>query len=392
MKVPFSWLKEYLPLRLTPERVAERLTAGGLEVEGILQAEGEPVLEVAVTPNRGDCLSVRGVARELSSLLGIPMRRRPAGKKFPTAGRMRELLPVEVKDRSGCPRYALRVIRGVRIGPSPDWLIRRLAQCGVRSINNLVDVTNYVMLDLGQPLHAFDLERIRQKIVVRRAGLGETLVTLDGETRSLTPDDLLIADAAGVLAAAGVMGGRESEVGPATRNIALESAFFDPSSIRRTAKRLGLATESSYRFERRVDPEGIPLGLSQAVSLIVSLAGGVPTTDGTDCNSLPRKARTVSFDPKVVGRLLGGDWSPGEAQRILRRIGLRPAGSRWQVPSHRGDLGQGADLIEEVARIGGEGGIPGGLPAFSGFSAAGSGAEARGGSAGAVAAARSGIS
>jgi phenylalanyl-tRNA synthetase beta chain len=237
------------------EEIAKRLTFSGFEVEGTETVGGDNVLEINVTPNRGDALSVRGLAREVGALFGVPWKAPYKPLSLKTTAK--PAVSVAVAKPKLCPRYALAVIDGVCIGPSPEWLSSRLAQVGIRSVNNVVDVTNFVLIELGQPLHAFDRSKLRGgKIAVRTAKPDEVLKTLDGVERKLKADDLVIADAEGAVALAGVMGGADSEVTAAATSIALESAFFLPAAVRRASRRLGLSSESSYRFERRVDPEG----------------------------------------------------------------------------------------------------------------------------------------
>lgn len=366
MKVPYSWLKEFVSVRIRPQELAERLTLIGIEVESVLSVDGEAVLDVAVSPNRGDCLSILGMAREVSALLGVALKssEKAQAPRRQTTGT--ERIRVRVEERRGCPRYTLRLFRNVQVGPSPAWMVTRLQQCGIRSINNVVDITNYILLERGQPLHAFDGDRILGGITVRLAREGERLTTLDGVERKLSSQDLLIADQKGGIALAGVMGGKESEVGEGSRVVALECAVFDPTWIRRTAKRLGIVTESSYRFERGVDPQGIVPASERAAALLVRWSGAVLSGDLVDVGRGGEKGRTVELDPERVGQFLGGQWPVRESRRTLIRLGLRPHGRRaahhWEVPSYRRDLVHGVDLIEEVARLGGYHRIPETLP------------------------------
>lgn len=367
MKVPVSWLKEWVPVKTGAEEIAKRLTFAGLEVEGIQTLEGEPVLEVNVTPNRGDCLSIRGIAREVGALFQKPLKRplqrksQPSSKKSPVS--------VSILRPKACPRYALAVIEDVKIGPSPQWLVRRLSQTGVRSVNNVVDVTNYILMELGHPLHAFDRAKIRgDRIVVRDAKDGEVLKTLDGVDRKLSRDDLVIADAEGPVALAGVMGGSFSEVGSGTTSIALECAFFEPSAVRSTSRRLGLASESSYRFERRVDPEGIPDALQRAAALMVELTGG-RVTSFLDRTPVPQTVPSLRLRSGDVSEILGGEWKESDIRSALRRLGfeVREGGKgewRVKVPSYRGDISRPVDLIEEIARVHGLDRVPETFPAL----------------------------
>ncbi len=380
MKIPLSWLKEFVPFRISVEELAHRLTLGGLEVESIQNIEEETILEIGITPNRGDCLSILGIAREVSAVIfsGGPAFDKPR-PSAPSPQKPLSSFPlkVSVSDSKGCPRYALATLSGIKVGPSPDWLARRLNLVGIRRINNIVDVTNYVLMELGQPLHAFDQKKIRGgKIVVRRAKSGEKILTLDGEEHELIPQDLIIADTDGPIAIAGVMGGKESEIDEGTTEIVLESAFFDPATVRKTARRLGIQTESSYRFERRVDPAGILTALSRAVSLIQSPKDPKEASKENsnvtfvDLNRHPWKREKVAFSPAQVGELLGGTWNPGEIRKALSRLSfdVRPrVAQRWEVliPSYRGDIHSEVDLIEEVARLSGFDHVPSSFPVLN---------------------------
>ncbi len=387
MKVPFEWLKEYVATRLTPEALAERLTMAGLEVTGIEQVDGEPVLEIEVTPNRADCLSIIGVAREAAILTGqtlkLPGETAAAGRvratgAAPAKGAVRrsrgdrDPRPViHVEDREGCIRYIGRLIDDVRVGPSPDWMQRRLIACGARPINNVVDVTNYVLLEYGQPLHAFDFDRLAQgTILVRRARSNESITTLDGVRRVLSSDMLVIADAQQAVAVAGVMGGIGSEVTPHTRTLLLESALFDPVMVRRTARKLGLASGSSYRFERGVDPMGVETASARAASLIRELAGGEELAQ-CDVGSKPLKRTGIIIDAGRASRWLGMPLSPTAIRTVLARLSCHVASSGAEsmlhvgVPSFRRDLTQDVDLYEELARTVGYDRIPASLPTVS---------------------------
>lgn len=367
MRVPLEWLKAFVPVRQRPEELAERLTMAGLEVETIERAGGDAILEVAVTPNRADCLSIAGIAREVAALTGAKLvrsvPRAPKGE-----GNIAKLARVQVKAAKRCPRYCARAIRGVKVGPSPAWVVRRLAACGVRSVNNVVDATNYVMLESGQPLHAFDLRFVRGgKIVVRTAGEATGFRTLDGLDRQLAADDLLICDSAGPVAIAGVMGGENSEVRDDTTEILLESAFFEPRGVRRTSRRMGLASESSRRFERGVDPSGTRQALDQLTALIVETAGGTPTADVIDLYPKRIVPRRLSLTEADANRILGTGLSAAEMAKLLVKLGLsvkRGAGGKLavSVPTFRPDLERPIDLVEEVARIHGYGKIPETMP------------------------------
>ena len=319
-------------------------------------------LVVDVTPNRGELLSHVGIARELApgGVDGIDLPKFPGAPRvsLPCISGRREgpcgPVHVEVEDKEGCPRYMGAVVRGVRVGPSPEWLAARLRAVGQRPINNVVDATNYVLQELGQPLHAFDLAKIRGgEIVVRRARAGEALVTLDGEERALLESDVVIADAERAVALAGVMGGQNSEVGEATTDLFLECALFDPKAVRRTARRLGLSTDASYRFERGVDPEGQPEALQRLVELILSVAGG-RVEAAVDVDPVPFERPAIALRPERVERVLGLELTPDEIARLLRPLGFdvkrRSQPVRVAVPGYRYDVRTEIDLIEEIAR------------------------------------------
>lgn len=328
----------------------------------------DTVLEVAVTPNRPDCLSVLGLAREVAALIRQPLRH-PEVLVSPDPEPASKRAKVTILDPVGCPRYAARLLMDLTVGPSPFWLRRRLQLAGLRAINNLVDVTNYVLLEFGQPLHAFDFARLQGgEIVVRRPHKGERLfVTLDGQERPLTGETLLICDAARPVALAGVMGGLESEVTGATRQVLIESAYFDPRTIRRTAKRLGLSTEASYRFERGVDPEGVIHALERATQLMCQVGGGRALSGRLDEYPNPIYHPRLSLRVSRANEVLGTGFSKAQVSKLLKRLHL-PAVDRdadtleVQVPSFRGDLEREIDLIEEVARLSGYEEIPVTLP------------------------------
>jgi phenylalanyl-tRNA synthetase beta chain len=331
-------------------------------------AAGDRVVEIALTPNRGDCASLLGIAREVRAHFGGALRVPPVEPEetgAPAAAAFR----VEIAEPQGCARYVGRLVRGVRVGPSPAWLQSRLEAAGLRAINVVVDVTNYVLLELGQPLHAFDAALLRGGVVrVRRAAAGEKLATLDGETRALEPDDLVIADGERAIALAGVMGGAETEVGEPTRDVFLESAQFDPTRVRRTARRLGLHSEASYRFERQVDREGVRRACDRAARLLAELAGGsvapgVVEAAGAPLEPLP----LVPLDPERANRVLGTALAREEIVALLARVDVpvedpRATPLRCRVPSWRNDLRRPVDLVEEIARIHGYDRIPTTMP------------------------------
>lgn len=359
MRLSLEWLKEFVDFDLTVEELNLRLTMIGLEVEGVESLDDDTVFEVNVTPNRGDCLSILGIVREVAALLNLPLKIPEFKVNVSLSGCE---IAVEILDPDLCHRYSGRVIRGVRIGESPEWMKKRLKRLGMRSINNVVDVTNYVLLEMGHPLHAFDMDRIKGKLIrVGRAGEGRSIRTIDGVERMVPSDSLLIWDSEEPIAIAGIMGGHDSEVRDNTVNIFLESAYFLPSSIRRTSKALGLRTESSYRFERGTDKESLILALDRAASLISELAGG-EVSDRVDIYPVPLKIDPINVRYERVRRITGLSIDGEEMADILRRLGMevRPENEHLVVlpPSFRNDLRSEIDIIEEIARFHGYDRIP----------------------------------
>lgn len=339
--------------------IGERLSA-------VLGTE-DTVLDIAVTPNRGDCLSIVGVAREIAALTGQHLRR-PRVTVREAQPTIADMIGVRIADSDLCGRYTVRLISNVTIAASPLWMRSRLQVVGLRPINNVVDVTNYVMMERGQPLHAFDYDRLPAKeIVVRRAARDGTFTTLDGHVRQLQPDDLMIACGTHPVALAGIMGGADSEVTTATRRILLESAWFSPAGVRRTAKRLGLRTEASYRFERTTDIAAVPSAADRAAALIARLGGGSVSQDRLDVHLPGRQPAPIALRLKRVADLLGMEISRTDVTSRLKALGLgvSPAtrGTLTVIPpSHRSDLTREIDLIEEVARLGGYENVPTTLP------------------------------
>ena len=325
------------------------------------------LLEIGLTPNRADCLSVAGIAREIAAKLGTRVRY-PDMAIAEGAAPADATISVTVEDTDLCPRYAARYISGCRIAPSPQWLVKRLNAVGMRSISNVVDVTNLVMMELGHPLHAFDCDRLEgHRIVVRRAGEGELFATLDDQQRTLIADDLVICDAARPVALAGIMGGLNSEIADTTSNILLESAWFRPAAIRRTSKRLGLHTESSHRFERGVDIGMVTRALDRAASLIAQLSGGTVARGVVDVYPAEISPPAISMRPERAGALLGIELSRQEVAEILVRLEctVRETGEgalEVVPPTYRIDLEREIDLVEEVARMKGFDAIPATMP------------------------------
>lgn len=363
MRVPVEWLKELVDFPISTGDLVLKLTMTGLEVEGAEKMLDDTVLEVNVTPNRPDCLSILGIAREVSALLNVPL-------KFPECGIERETeasaVAVEIVDEDLCHRYAGRDIKGVTIGDSPGWMKKRLEKCGMRPINNVVDITNYVLLEMGHPLHAFDMDTLKgRKIRVARSRPGGRMTTLDGSERFLPEEALLIWDGERPVAVAGVMGGADSEVKEKTKNIFLESAYFLPLSVRRTSKALGLKTESAYRFERGTDIELLEKALDRAASLMAVHAGGT-ISKKVDVYPRPFQPSRIEVRYGRVNRVLGTSIPEDEMTVIVKRLGMavkKEAGSLVVTPPpFRGDIQREIDVIEEIARFHGYDRIPVTIP------------------------------
>lgn len=363
MKLSLQWLKQYATVRLTPQQVAERLTLAGLEVTDRRVVEDDVLFECEVTPNRPDWLSHVGVARELAAVTGGTFHPPEPPPLKPASGRRPSII---LYDRKACRRYVGILLDGVTIGPSPAWLTTRLAAVGIRSINNVVDVTNFVLFEMGQPLHAFDADRLaKSRIMVRRATAGETLVTIDGTTRTLNSSILVIADADRPVAVAGIMGGKATEVGPTTRRVLLESAWFDPLVTRRASRALGLVSDASYRFERGVDLERTLEAARRAAAMILEVAGGRVIGGPVDRRTARAKPKPIPWMPSHSAAL-GTTVTAVRQRQAFERLGCRVAGSgeRWRItpPSFRADLKQPADLLEELARLVGYDRLPVTLP------------------------------
>jgi phenylalanyl-tRNA synthetase beta chain len=357
MKISLNWLADYLPGPLSESDAAEALTHGGLPVEIIEPRPDDVMIDVEVTSNRSDCLSHVGVARELAALLNREFKDLPTSPEEAPADAADAGVKSVAIDRSDlCPHYTARVIRGVKIGPSPDWMQKRLTAVGIRPVNNVVDVTNYVLMETGQPLHAFDLDKIAGAAInVRPARAGETIVSIDGHERKLTPAMLVIADAEKPVAVAGVMGGLHSEVTAGTVNLLLESARFDPLSIRSTARALAMASDSSYRYERGIDPTLPERASRRAVELIVQTAGGKVAGPLLSAGSSGYSPKSLWLRLSRLQQVLGVEFPAHQVVEALDRLHLSPVlrGERIDVtvPSYRLDLTQEIDLVEETARV-----------------------------------------
>jgi phenylalanyl-tRNA synthetase beta chain len=322
--------------------------------------DSDTLLQLEVTPNRPDLLSHRGMARELATLLKTPLLSNSFSVPIENWKAVSHASSISIQNPAACPFYSAVRISGVTIKDSPPWLKQRLESIGLRPINNIVDVTNFVLHELGQPLHAFDAAKLTGNIIVRSANDGETFFALDESTHILTPDDLLISDESGAaLALAGVMGGAESGVTETTADILLESAYFTPQGIRRTSRRTALTSDSSYRFERGVDPAGALRAADLAIKLILEIAGGTAEKLFQVAGEVPRVTQPVTLDAKKLDQLMGGSIPLADAEEILTRLGLtKLADSTWDVPSFRADLQRHIDLVEEIARVHGLANVP----------------------------------
>ena len=374
MKVSTNWLRDFVTLPPPLERIAEHLTMAGLEVKKTetisVQKEKDLIFEVEVTSNRPDWLSHVGVAREIAAVENLALKLPEIDK-----GLNRSAAPgwkIDLKENDGCPYYTGVYIEGVASATTPDFIKTRLEACGLRPVNFLVDVTNYVLFETGQPLHVFDADLLDStELRIRRAKTGEAFTALNGREFKLEMDDLVIADTRQAVAIAGVMGGKNTEINERSRNIILESAYFNPRWVRKTARRLGLSSDSSYRFERKVDPEGVDFARERAVALIRQYGKPRFVSAVLKAGDKPPAGRdTVHLSLPEIGKKLGVQVKPHEAFSILTRLGMqvkKDSEENWKIsiPSFRPDLSRPIDLIEEIARIYGYDNIPETLPAKS---------------------------
>ncbi|HET6669460.1 MAG TPA: phenylalanine--tRNA ligase subunit beta [Pyrinomonadaceae bacterium] len=355
MLISYNWLRELTGTTLSTEELRERLTMVGLAIDAVEEKDGDSVLDVEVPSNRPDCLSHIGIAREVAVIESGAVRH-PEGKPANVNGRAADFTAVEILDSDLCPRYAARLVRGVKIGPSPEWLARRLEEIGQRPINNVADITNYVLHETGQPLHAFDFAKLAgRRIVVRRAAKNEQIKTLDGVERKLDETMLVIADAERPVALAGIMGGEDSEISPQTTEVLIESAYFNPDSVRQTARKLGMDTEASRRFERGADCENVIRAQARCVELICEVAGGVATEDVIDVYPIREPELSIKFHPARVEALTSLRVPEPEMERILKGLGFAAtnataAARQFRRPSWRVDVELEEDLVEEIAR------------------------------------------
>jgi phenylalanyl-tRNA synthetase beta chain len=362
MKVSLEWLSDYITLDRSAEQIAEILSDLGLPCEGIERRGDDAVIDVEVTSNRGDCLGYIGIARELAAATGAEVKE-PDVELVESAKDVAEFAAVQIDEPDLCGRYTARIVEGVKVAASAAWLRRRLEAVGLRSVNNVVDATNYAMMETGQPPHAFDYTKIAEgKIIVRKAAAGERIVSIDGTQCDLGPDMLIIADARRPVAIAGVMGGLETEVGGTTTTILLEDACFDPVSIRTTSRQLRLPSEASFRFERYVDIERVDWASKRTAQLIAQVAGGQVLGGVADIYPAKPAKKELTLRLSRLRKLLGIEVPPGRAAKILSALGFEPKLQNGSitciVPSWRHDVYREVDLIEEVARVHGYHHVP----------------------------------
>jgi phenylalanyl-tRNA synthetase beta chain len=373
MKVLLSWLRDYVDIEHSAQEVAEILSNLGLPYEGIEQSGGpsstggyagtsDAIIDVEVTSNRGDCLGYIGIARELAAATGKELKL-PKVELAESQKTVTEFASVEIREPVLCPRYTARVIEGVKVGPTADWMRKRLEAIGLRSINNVVDATNYAMMETGQPPHAFDYAKIiNGKIIVRKAVAGEQIISIDGSKCQLADDMLIIADAKTPVAIAGVMGGSDTEVSDATTTILLEDAFFSPVSVRTTSRKLALPSEAAFRFGRIVDIENIDWSSRRTAQLITQVAGGKAAKGVVDVYPGKPKPKQATLRLERLKKLLGIEVPADEVMRILSKLDFEPKRQGEQIicslPNRRSDVYREADLIEEVARVYGYDKIP----------------------------------
>ena len=394
MRIIPSWLREFVDVAADDRQLAEDLTSAGIAVESVQEENGQIIYEMDLTTNRVDAMNHYGVAREVSAIYDVELK--PVEPKLPKQKVRRSpppnvsgpigmtnlaeelnnadtgVFPIVIEDPHGCARYTARIVRNVKIGPSPEHIVKRLELLGSRSINNAADATNYAINELGHPTHAFDLDLLEGgTIIVRRAREGEVLKTLDGVERKLTTDDLVIADAKKPVALAGVMGGFDTMITESTKNVLIESAWFEPWTVRSMAKRHGMHTDASHRFERGADYGITPLACDRVAELILASAGGELHGERIDAIGRELKREPIPLRRSEIKRNLGIDIGQAEVERILRRLGFCATSSTSgdlsvQVPTWRLDVEREIDLLEELARIYGYNYFPNTLPAFTG--------------------------
>ncbi|MDI6781588.1 MAG: phenylalanine--tRNA ligase subunit beta [bacterium] len=373
MKVSYNWLKEHVDMNISPYELSDRLTMAGLEVAGIEEKDEDCILDIELTVNRGDCLSIMGMAREVSAILS-------SNFKPPKIQHLKGEIPCEVdislQDPLLCPRYTARVIQGIRVEPSPLWMQNKLNGFGIRPINDIVDVTNFCLAEIGHPMHAFDYDLINGKnIIIRQALEGEKIVALDEREYELSQGMLVIADQTSPIALAGIIGGNATRVADNTTTILMECAYFSPSSVRKNARLLGIQTESSYRFERGVDPQGLIRAQDRAAELILSMCPEAKVSNIIDCYPMAIPNINILLRIERVNRILGTAVTPEEMRDILIRLGFEVEPIVFhaytlvvKVPSFRSDITREIDIVEEIVRIYGYERVPVSLPSLTSVS------------------------
>jgi len=374
MKFTYNWLKDFVEIKIAPQALAQKLTMTGLEVTSLEEHNGDFVFEIEVTSNRPDWLSVMGIAREVAAITREKLKNVSRIRYHVSRKNVRRAtcdvrpFSIKIEDKKDCPLYTAKIIRDIKVGSSPDWLKKRLELLGCRSVNNIVDITNYILFEYGEPLHAFDLDKLNNDtIIVRRAKNNEKIVTLDGQERMLNCETLVIADKEKAVALAGVMGGKDTEVTQATKNILLEAAIFNPIIIRRARQGLGLQSESSYRFERGIDPEIAEKASWQAVKLIQELAAGKCILAKSSGITKTNK-KSINLSISGVQKILDVQITPAKIKQTLASLDFKVKTKTKdkftvEIPAHRADVNLEIDLIEEIARIFGYEFIPNTLPA-----------------------------
>lgn len=349
-----------MEIKISPKALADKLTMAGLEVTSLEERDGDFVFEIEITSNRPDCLSVMGIAREIAAINSRKLIRCSVGPLLRStsqrANEQTSKLTIDIKDKKDCPLYTAKIINDVKVGPAPEWLKKRLELVGCRSVNNIVDITNYVLFTYGEPLHAFDWDKLSgDMIIVRRAKNNEKIITIDAEEKALNTDILVIADREKPVAIAGVMGGRYTEVTKNTKNILLEAAVFNPILVRRARQKLGIQSESAYRFERGVNPEIVEAASGQAAKLLEEICGGkciLAKTSGL----IKAKKKKVTLNIPNINKILGTTLAPSRIKSILNNLEFEVRSKRKDtfevlVPSHRPDINLEVDLAEEISRI-----------------------------------------
>jgi phenylalanyl-tRNA synthetase beta chain len=367
MKASINWLKEYIDCDLSARDIADKLTMAGLEVQGIESVGTDESIEVEITSNRPDWLSHIGIAREIGAITGCPLQY--PSVSLPERSDKTSPKSIEIHDEHACPFYSAVLLEGVSFGPTPRFIQERLQTVGLRSINLPVDLTNYILYEYGQPLHAFDADLIGSRISIRRATEKEHFVALNEKEYVLTASDLVICDDAGPIALAGIMGGQKSEVSPRTKNILLESAFFSPGVIRKTSREHLISSDSSYRFERRVDPGSVLSASERFISMLVEYGQVEKVSRTLSKGTVPLEKKVISFDCALIKKTLGMPIDPKEVALILEHLGLGvldkgTAALDVTVPTFRADIERPIDLIEEIARIYGYDNIPETFPSI----------------------------